>query len=138
VLPDEYTGNGRDISPELIWENPPAGVQSFALICEDPDAPGRTFVHWVIYDIPADRQRLARAIPRQPEFDGMRQGRNDFGSVGYRGPMPPPGRAHRYSFRLFALNQQTGLEPGAGADELRQAMAGHLLAEAGLMCTYRR
>lgn len=138
VIPLEYTGYGQDVSPQLLWKNPPAGTQSFALICEDPDAPGGEFIHWVVYDIPADRCELPRGISREAVVGGVCQGRNDFGSIGYRGPMPPPGRGHRYFFRLFALDTVLGLEPPVTAAELRSAMKGHILGEAGLFGVYRR
>ncbi|MBM3315900.1 YbhB/YbcL family Raf kinase inhibitor-like protein [candidate division WOR-3 bacterium] len=135
-IPNEYTGYGRDDSPEFNWGDPPAGTKSFALVCEDRDAPGGGFTHWTAFNIPADRRRLDRDASRQDA--GLVQGLNDFGTAGYRGPMPPPGRAHRYFFRLYALDYGLELDAGAASAEVRQAIAGHVLGEAGLMGTFRR
>lgn len=138
VIPQEYTGYGRDVSPALLWRNPPGGTESYALICEDLDAPAGPFIHWVVYYMPAGRYELPKGLSGRALVNGVRQGTNDFGSVGYRGPMPPPGRGHRYFFRLFALDTVLSLEPSVTAAELRAAMAGHILGEAGLFGTYRR
>jgi len=138
VIPVRHSGQGLDLSPELSWDSVPEGTQSFALICEDPDAPGGTFVHWVAYNIPADRRGLPEGIERKPEAGGFLQGANDFGGVGYRGPMPPPGSRHRYFFRLYALDVMLDVEPGLSASELRAAFKGHVLGSAELMGTYSR
>jgi Raf kinase inhibitor-like YbhB/YbcL family protein len=137
VIPNRHSG-WTNVSPELSWDSVPPGVRSFAIVCEDPDAPGGTFVHWVIYNIPADRRGLAEGMAREPEVGGMTQGANDFGSVGYRGPEPPPGSVHRYFFRLYALDTAAVGGPGLTAAALRRAFAGHELGTGALMGVYRR
>lgn len=138
-IPKRYTGDGEDVSPELVWNNVPEGARSFVLICSDPDAPVRTFIHWVIYNIPAESTRLAEGVPPDNEVaGGIRQGINDFRRIGYNGPKPPPGKPHRYFFRLYALDTVLDLEPGASAGKLAEAMAGHILAQAELMGIYGR
>jgi len=152
AIPAQYTGVGQDVSPPLTWSNAPDGTKSFALICDDPDAPSRAkprpegpWVHWVLYNVPADTTELAAAMPRQAEPAqpaGARQGNNDFGSdnVGYRGPMPPPGSGpHRYFFKIYALDRQLDLAPkDANKKSLLAAMQGHILAEGELMGTFER
>ncbi len=138
-IPPEFTADGRDVSPALSWENPPPGTQSFALICDDPDAPVGTWVHWVLWNIPVSARGLpqgAQAVKLLP--DGSAQGRNDFGRIGYGGPSPPRGKPHRYFFRLYALGQKLALAAGASRKQLDAAMAGGILAAAELMGTYGR
>jgi Raf kinase inhibitor-like YbhB/YbcL family protein len=143
IIPGKYTCDGLNISPPLSWDEPPAEAQSLVLIVEDPDAPGRTFVHWVVYDIPVQVRQMAEAIPRQPtlldarEVKGGVQGENDFGRLGYGGPCPPSG-THRYIFKLYALDRELGLKPGATKDKAIAAMDGHILATAELMGRYTR
>ena len=133
-----YTCEGRDVSPPLAWTDPPAGTKSFALISDDPDAPGKTWVHWVLYNLPPSVRALPEAVPPDRELaDGTRQGMTDFGRIGYGGPCPPSG-THRYLFKLYALDVLLTLPPGATKPQLEEAMEGHLLAEAHLMGTYRR
>jgi hypothetical protein len=139
ALPVRFTGDGADVSPPLAWSNAPAGTQSFALICDDPDAPVGDWVHWVIYDIPATVSSLAEGVATQADLPGLgRQGRNDFRKYGYGGPTPPPGKAHRYVFTLYALDGKTGLIPGASKKDLLRVMERHILAEARLTATYQR
>ncbi|MCS7166104.1 MAG: YbhB/YbcL family Raf kinase inhibitor-like protein [Gemmatales bacterium] len=139
TIPKEYTADGRDISPPLSWTDPPAGTKSFALLCEDPDAPRGLWVHWVIFNIPAYVRSLPAGVPAHDHLsDGSRQGRNDFGRIGYGGPSPPRGKPHRYFFRLYALDTTLGLPPGASRDMLLKAMQGHILEQAELMGTYGR
>jgi len=139
AIPQKYTCDGPDLSAPLAWSDPPAGTLSFALIADDPDAPMGTWVHWVLYDLPPEARVLAEGIPKTETLpDGTRQGRNDFGRIGYGGPCPPPGKAHRYHFKLYALDQKTGLRPGVAKPELLAAIKNHLLAEAQLMGTYKR
>jgi Raf kinase inhibitor-like YbhB/YbcL family protein len=134
-----HTCDGRDVSPPLRWENPPGGIRSYALICDDPDAPMGTWVHWVIYNIPAAAHELVEGFPPQQKSpDGALQGQNDFGRIGYGGPCPPRGKPHRYFFRLYALDAVPALGPGATKKALLKAMEGHVLAQAELMGTYRR
>ncbi|MHB0950795.1 MAG: YbhB/YbcL family Raf kinase inhibitor-like protein [Allorhizobium sp.] len=106
VIPLLYTCSGEDVSPALEWQDAPSGTKSFALTCSDPDAPGGTFYHWAVFDIPGDWRRMAQAIPRQASLPGgLRQAVNDFGRIGYAGPCPPVGHGpHHYYFRLLALD----------------------------------
>jgi Raf kinase inhibitor-like YbhB/YbcL family protein len=139
VIGRAYTCDGRDINPPLRWENPPGGTRSYALICDDPDAPMGTWVHWVIYNIPAAARELAEGLPaREKSPDGSLQGQNDFGRIGYGGPCPPRGKPHRYFFRLYALDAVPGLGPGATRKALLKAIEGHVLAQAELMGSYGR
>ena len=138
AIPAAYTCEGRDVSPALAWAEPPAGTQSFALISDDPDAPGKTWVHWVVYNLPASTRKLPEAFPAKPELpDGTRQGTTDFGRTGYGGPCPPSG-THRYYFKLYALDTTLALPPGATKRQVEAAMQNHILAQAQLMGTYRR
>jgi len=139
TIPKEYTGDGRNDSPPLRWSDPPAGTQSFTLLCDDPDAPRGTFVHWVAFNLPASLRELAAGVSRTEALaDGTRQGTNGFGKLGYGGPSPPPGKPHRYFFKLFALDTLLDLRPGASQEQVQKAMQGHQLAEAHLMGTYGR
>jgi hypothetical protein len=136
-IPDRHTCVGEDLSPPLRWEGAPEGTQSFALIAEDPDAPGGTFVHWVLYNLPAAITELPEGVPRGERLEsGALQGVNDFRVVEYSGPCPPPGRTHRYYFILRALDAALDLGPGATKAQLETAMQGRVLAEAKLMGTY--
>ena len=138
-IPRKHTCDGADVSPALNWSDPPAGTQSFSLIMDDPDAPGRTWVHWVIYNLPAQARELPEGVPKESELkDGTRQGRNDFAKPGYGGPCPPRGAPHRYYFKLYALDAKLNLPAGAGKAGVESAMKGHILAEAQLMGRYRR
>ncbi len=138
MIPAKHTCDGADFSPALEWSGAPAGTKSFALICDDPDAPMGTWVHWVIYDIPPSTTLLAEGIKREKELPGGgTQGVNDFRKVGYGGPCPPGG-THRYFFKLYALDTVLGLKPGSTKDQLLKAMKGRILAEAHVMGTYRR
>ena len=138
-IPWKNTCNGPDLSPALAWEDPPVRTQSYSLIAEDPDAPSGTWVHWVLYDLPGSLRELPEGIPKtQVLADGSRQGRNDFGRFGYGGPCPPPGPAHRYFFRLFALDARLNLRPGATKADVKDAVRGHILAQAELMGRYGR
>lgn len=146
AIPRQYTGEGQDVSPPLAWDAPPAGTQQLALICDDPDAPTpQPWVHWVIYALPADLRALPEGLPRKPKLDKpvtARQGKNSWPRgdvIGYRGPLPPPGRGvHHYHFRLYALDTKLDLPPGATQDELLAAMKDHVLAEGELIGTYQR
>ena len=138
MIPEKYTCDGMDISPQLAWTNVPDGTKNFALICDDPDAPMGTWVHWVIYDIPANTKELKENIPLQEKLDnGAKQGTNDFRKIGYGGPCPPRG-THRYYFKLYALDTTVNLEPGNTKAELLKAIEGHILAQGQLMGKYKR
>jgi hypothetical protein len=139
TVPKKCTCDGADVSPALVWNNPPFGTQSFALIVDDPDAPGGTWVHWVLYDLPPETRNLAENVPKQENLgNGARQGRNDFRRIGYNGPCPPPGAAHRYFFKLYALDAKLNLKPGATKAEVERAMTGHVLAQGELVGRYKR
>jgi Raf kinase inhibitor-like YbhB/YbcL family protein len=139
AIPRRYTADGEDVSPPLRWGEPPAGTRCFALVCDDPDAPRRTWVHWVLYDLPADARGLDEAAPAEATLpSGARQGKNDFGKIGYGGPAPPPGKPHRYSFKLYALDAPGGLSPGATKAQLLAAAEGHVLGEGQLVGRYGR
>ena len=140
TIPEKYTCEGEDISPPLQWSNVPSGVKSFALTVEDPDAPGGTFVHWVIFDIPGDLNGLPENVPKEeprPKGFGI-QGINDFRLIGYRGPCPPPGKPHRYVFTLYALDTYLDKPGGTSIRALRKAMDGHILAQGQLVGMYGR
>jgi Raf kinase inhibitor-like YbhB/YbcL family protein len=138
-IPKKCTCEGPNVSPPLDWSEPPAGTQSFALITDDPDAPMGTWVHWVAYDLPAGARQLPEGVPQGDELQGGgRQGRNDFPEIGYGGPCPPPGKPHRYFFKLYALDKKLGLQSGATKQEVEGAMQGHTLGKAELMGKYKR
>jgi Raf kinase inhibitor-like YbhB/YbcL family protein len=138
-IPKEYTADGQNASPPLQWGEPPAGTKSFALICDDPDAPRGTWVHWVIFNIPANARELGPGVAAEATLaNGARQGTNDFKRIGYGGPAPPPGKPHRYFFKLYALDALLGLSPGASKEQLLEAMRGHQLAEGRLFGVYGR
>lgn len=138
-IPVVYSCQGDNLSPPLLWRNMPQGTRHLALILEDPDALLGTFVHWVIYNIPATATGLAEEVPATPTLDdGSLQGINDFSVIGYAGPCPPQGPAHRYFFRLFALDTVLDLPPGATKPQLESAMEGHTLAQVELVGLYAR
>jgi Raf kinase inhibitor-like YbhB/YbcL family protein len=138
-IPAKHTGEGADASSALEWEGAPSSTKSFALICDDPDAPGGTWVHWVIYNIPAGTIELPEGVAKSDTVAGAKQGVNDFGKVGYNGPMPPRGAGkHRYFFKLYALKSELDLKPRATKAQLEAAMKGQILAQAELVGTYER
>jgi Raf kinase inhibitor-like YbhB/YbcL family protein len=138
-IPAQFTCSGAGISPQLSWSAPPAGTVSLALIVTDPDAPGRTFVHWVLYELPPGARALPEALPSQGELpDGSRQGRNDFGVIGYGGPCPPGHTQHRYFFTLYALDAKLNLPAGASRSQVEAAMQGHILARGELIGLYQQ
>ncbi len=132
-IPSIYSCRGKDTSPPLGWMGAPSATKSFALIVDDPDAPGGTYVHWVIYNIPATAQGLPGSVPGQANLvDGSLQGNNSSGGIGYMGPCPPSG-THHYHFKLYALDAALSLSSGATKDELLKAMQGHILAQGELI-----
>jgi Raf kinase inhibitor-like YbhB/YbcL family protein len=137
MIPDRYTCKGQDISPALNWAGLPEETRSLALICDDPDAPMGTWVHWVIFNIPADTEGLPEDIPSSEATlaSGAAQGTNSWGRMGYGGPCPPSG-THRYFFRLYALDNKLDLKPEATKAQVLNAMEGHILAECELMGRY--
>jgi hypothetical protein len=135
----QYTCDGADLSPALSWGEAPTGTQSFALIADDPDAPSGTWTHWVLWNIPAQVMVLPEGVHKTEVLEnGARQGRNDFKRIGYGGPCPPPGRPHRYFFKLYALDARLDLKAGASRGELEAAMKRHIVSQASLMGTYKR
>ena len=137
-IPREYSCDGANVSPPLRWSGAPEETKSFALIMDDPDAPGGTFVHWVYYDIPAGVNELPKGVPAEKNpGTGGTQGSNNFSKTGYGGPCPPGGE-HRYFFKLYALDTELGLGAGKTKKELLDAMDGHILEETQLMGTYAR
>ncbi len=143
TIPKRFTGEGEDVSPELHWTGAPERTKSLALIMDDPDAPPGTWVHWVLYDLPPGTTKLPQDLPKTATLhDGARQGAcwgvDAFERVGYHGPLPPPGKTHHYSFRLYALDEKPALPDNATKKQLEAAMSGHVLAESELVGAYRR
>lgn len=139
LIPARYTADGENVSPPLRWTGAPGNTKSFALICDDPDAPRGTWLHWVLFDLPADCTGLPEGVPTSGELPGGgRQGKNDFRRSGYGGPSPPPGKPHRYYFRLYALDGPLNLAQGCSRADVETAMQGHLVASAVLMGRYGR
>lgn len=138
MIPPIYTCDGDDISPPLSWDTPPAETQSLALIVDDPDAPLGTFVHWVVYNMSPDQRGLPEAVPPDETLSkGGFQGKNDFRNIGYGGPCPPSG-THRYFFKLYALDAQLDVPPGATKADVMNALNGHILAYTELVGQYSR
>lgn len=139
TIPEKYTADGSDISPPLHFEGVPAGTKAFALVCDDPDAPMGTWVHWVIYDIPGVAHGLPEGVATSASLpDGSRQGKNSWEKIGYGGPSPPPGKPHRYFFRLYALREPLNVAAGLGAKEVEAAARPKSLEMAAFMGTYGR
>lgn len=139
MIPATYSADGADHSPPLAWSGQPPATVSLALVCDDPDAPRGTWVHWVLFNLPGDTRGLPEHTPPDGALpNGAQQGKNDFGKLGYGGPAPPRGKPHRYFFKLYALDASLKLPAGATKDQLLKAMQGHVLAETRLMGQYRR
>ena len=137
AIPARYTGDGQDLSPALEWQGVPAGTKELALICDDPDAPSKTpWVHWVVYKIPTAATSLAEGAGRGGKETV--QGKNSWGTEGYRGPAPPPGKTHHYHFRLYALDQELPDERGLNRAAIDRAISGHVLAQGEIVGTYQR
>ncbi|HZD43504.1 MAG TPA: YbhB/YbcL family Raf kinase inhibitor-like protein [Methanomicrobiales archaeon] len=138
-IPEKYTCSGADVSPALSWSEPPEGTKSLALTLEDPDAPGGTWYHWLLWNIPGHAGGIGEhAAPTDELPGGMVQGRNSFGKTGYGGPCPPQGHMHRYVFHLYALDRMLTLPAGATHLELEHAMRGHVKGEAQWMGRFER
>ena len=138
AIPSKYTCDGPDISPPLAWKNIPEKTKSLVLICDDPDAPVGTWVHWVCYDMPPATTLLPEGVPKSDSIpNGGKQGITDFGSIGYGGPCPPSG-THRYFFKIYALDKELGLPAGKTKKDIEQAMKGHVLAQGQLIGMYSR
>ena len=139
TIPKKFTCDAQDISPELSWSGASENTRSFALIADDPDAPAGTWTHWIAWNIPASAHELKEGVAKELQFsDGMRQGQNDFRKIGYNGPCPPPGKPHRYYFKLFALDANLDLKSGSTRKELESAMKSHLLAQTDVLGRYGR
>ena len=137
-IPEKYTCDGDNVSPPLEWSGLPLGTASLALICDDPDAPMGTWVHWVVFNIPPETDGLPENVPPERELkQGGLQGINDFRKIGYGGPCPPGG-THRYFFKLYALDCRLDLPAGITKAQLMAAMEGHILDQAVLMGRYSR
>lgn len=137
-IPEVHTGEGRNLSPPLKWSGAPPNTRAFVLIVDDPDASSGNWVHWVLYDLPATATELPADLARSQYVAGAMQGLNDFRHLGYGGPMPPPGKPHRYFFKLYALDRPLELKPGLSKREIEHAMAKNVIAQAQLMGTYQR
>jgi hypothetical protein len=138
-IPQQYTCDGSDLSVPLNWSDPPEGTVSFTLISDDPDAPVGTWVHWVLYDHPGLSREIPEGVSTQEVLpDGSKQGMNDFRRIGYGGPCPPRGPAHRYFFKLYAVDRLLNFPPGATKAKVLEGIKGHTLGEAQLMGTYQR
>jgi Raf kinase inhibitor-like YbhB/YbcL family protein len=139
TIPKQYTCSGEDTSPPLSWIGIPANAKSMALVVDDPDAPAGTWVHWVLYNIPAEVTSLPAGIPKIATVPNIgTQGSNDFRRIGYGGPCPPPGKPHRYFFKLYALDATLNLNPGTTKVAVERALQGHILAQGQLMGKYGR
>jgi Raf kinase inhibitor-like YbhB/YbcL family protein len=139
TIPQEYSCEGANVSPPLSWSGAPGTTLSYALVCYDPDAPGRTFHHWGIYDLAVSRTGLKQGFPRGAEIEGARQAVNDAGTDGYFGPCPPPGGAHHYHFDLFALPvAKLDVPPRPSCDAVRTAAKAKALATASLIGLFSR
>lgn len=138
MIPAKYTCDDEDVSPPLQWGEVPEGTRSIVLICDDPDAPMGTWVHWLLFNLPSAAMSLTEEVPPEKTLpNGARQGTNDFRKIGYGGPCPPGG-THRYYFKIYALDTQLDLPAGADKPRLLKAMQGHILAEGRLMGKYKR
>lgn len=132
-LPLKYSGKGQDLPPPLAWQNPPAGTKSYALICDDPDAPSGTWTHWVLYNIPSNVKNIAEG----KTTNNATLGKNSWGKTSYNGPNPPSG-THHYHFTLYALDAPLTLPSGLASDQLQQAMTGHILDKTSLIGTFTK
>jgi len=139
AIPLKFTGGGNNVSPPLSWGTAPAGTQSIAILCDDPDAPIGDWVHWVLFNLPPATAHLEAAVPRQAKLpNGAMQGVNDYNRHGYDGPWPPPGKPHRYFFKVYALDTKLNLTEKAHKADLLKAVQGHILAQGQLIGTFQR
>jgi Raf kinase inhibitor-like YbhB/YbcL family protein len=137
-IPEKYTCDDLDVSPPLEWIDVPENTKTIAIVCDDPDAPMKTWIHWIIFNIPGDVTELPENVPPEKELEnGAKQGMNDFHKVGYGGPCPPSG-THRYFFKIYALDITLDLPAGVSKSHLMIAMEGHVISESHLMGTYTR
>jgi Raf kinase inhibitor-like YbhB/YbcL family protein len=139
VIPKRHAGDGENLSPALSWSGFPASTKSIAFLVEDPDAPSGKFIHWILFNIPPGLDRLPEGLPEKPDLPGIGiHGMNDAQKTGYVGPYPPPGKSHRYFFKVFALDRMLDLPSGCTSVQLQKAMQDHILDAGSLMGTYRR
>lgn len=140
-IPEKYTCDGEDVSPPLSISDVPGGAESFAIVVDDPDAPGGVFDHWVIWNIPSNKKPISEGVPQSAtveELGGAKQGKNGFGETGYRGPCPPGGPAHRYRFKLYALDMELDMESGLKKADLEREMEGHVVEQCEIVGEYSR
>jgi Raf kinase inhibitor-like YbhB/YbcL family protein len=138
TIPQRYTCSGQNESPALEWHGIPRGTRSLVLVVDDPDAPMGTFVHWVIYNLPATAAGLPQAMSASASVGGSEQGTNGRGEIGYTGPCPPPGKPHHYHFRLYALDHKLALKAGATVQQIEEAIKEHVLGSTELIGIFRR
>ena len=139
VIPKRHAGEGDNLSPALSWSGFPSSTKSFVLQVEDPDAPSGTFIHWVLFNIPPEVKQLTEGLPEKSVLPGIgQQGTNDAQETGYFGPYPPPGKPHRYFFKIFAVDRMLDLSAGCTSSQIQKAMRDHILETGSLMGTYRR
>jgi Raf kinase inhibitor-like YbhB/YbcL family protein len=137
-IPQKYTCDGENVSPPIEWSDVPSTARTVALVCDDPDAPKGDFVHWVLFNVPSDEGHLPERVSTKPQLpDGARQGKNDFGKVGYGGPCPPDG-THHYRFTLYAVDTELDVPAISTRDEVLKSMKDHVLGSAQLTGTYTR
>jgi Raf kinase inhibitor-like YbhB/YbcL family protein len=135
-LPVMYTCDGKDVSPQLSWESPPAKAKSYALVMNDPDAPGGEFYHWIVFNIPKSATSLDEGVTSYPA--GAKVGKNSFGNAKYNGPCPPKGTTHSYAFTLYALDADLNLQPGSNTNAVLAAMKNHIVGTAKFTPVYSR
>ncbi|HVI09093.1 MAG TPA: YbhB/YbcL family Raf kinase inhibitor-like protein [Candidatus Binatia bacterium] len=139
AIAKKFTCDGPDVSPQLSWTGAPSSTRAFALIMDDPDAPAGNWVHWVLYNLPASVTELPEGVEKKEQLaNGASQGRNDFPKIGYNGPCPPPGKPHRYFFKLYALDRKLDLKAGATKADVERAMQGHVVSQGELVGKYGR
>ncbi len=138
LIPQKYTCDGEDVSPSLFWGKVPPNTKELVLICDDPDAPMGTWVHWVVYGISPETAGLPENVAQKDTTAGLRQGKSSFGKTGYGGPCPPKGKPHRYFFKLYAIDKTTDSKPGAAKADILKIIEGHVLAQGELMGRYGR
>jgi len=146
VVPIDHTADGKNLSPALAWGGAPAATKQFALVYDDPDVVfgGQTFVHWVVYKIPGTAKGLPAELPMDAvltapaDVAGSIQGLSGFKRTGYRGPAPPPGKPHHYTWTVYALDAELPLEPGLNRNQLMEAIKGHIIGQGSLVAIYER
>lgn len=145
TIPVDHTADGKNLSPALMWTGAPAAAKQFALVCDDPDVPmPGGFVHWVVYKIPGTAKGLPAELPMDavltapPDIAGTIQGLSGFKRTGYRGPAPPPGKPHHYTFTVYALDAELPLEQGLNRNQLMEAIKGHIIGQGALVAIYER